>query len=468
MISHRTRGFRANTSTGAARRYIRAVRWVALCSTIAAVAVSSAALLLGCACQGDDSADTDEQRVDLSKIGPVSPDGPKLASIDKLTEIRDKPGPDSNVIGTMRAGALVARAPEPIGKDHCPGGWYPIYPRGFVCAGPSATINLSHPTLAVMKTLPALDAPLPYLYYTTKRTTPIYAWQRAGNSSVREVGKLRARSRVAVVGSWQTELPKKGTVALSMLTDGRFVTTEHLQESSISSFQGVKLDDKAQLPVAFILKQGVRSFQLDGKSATRDDALSPHTMLLLTGKFRTISDMRFWATSDGRWVRHADITMLRRRDKYPEFAQGTQKWADISIVTGTMVLYEGKKPVYATLCSVGQDRFGNPETSASTQMGTFALTGKYVTTSTAGTKPFADDLDVLDVPWAHTMESGQMIHGATWHNRFGIEHGPGNIQLSPVDAAYLFRWAGPDLPEGWHSINKYQEQDPKVLINIRK
>ena len=36
------------------------------------------------------------------------------------------------------------------------------------------------------------------------------------------------------------------------------------------------------------------------------------------------------------------------------------------------------------------------------------------------------------------------------HERFGIDHGPGNLQLSPEDAAFVWKWVDVEVPEGWH------------------
>ncbi len=421
------------------------------------------------ACTGSDHAGENDDTINLAEIPVPPPDGPKLASINKSTPILERPSPTAPVIGTMRAGETVARAKEPISKTQCPGGWYPIHPRGFVCAGPDATTNLAHPTLQVMKTLPAREAPLPYRYFSTTKATSLFEWDRSKPNAVREVGKLRRRSRVAVVGSWSAQTPQGANTNLAMLPDGRYVAADHLEESSTPTFKGTVLDDKTKLPIAFVVKQGIRSWTAEAKSATRGDPIEPQTMVPLTGRFRTRAGVQFWATPTDTYVRHPDVTVVRRRDTFPDFVKPDQKWIDVSVITGTFVLYEGKKPVYATLCSVGMDRLGNPETGPTTQMGTFEITAKHLSTSEAGSKPFAEDHEVFDAPWVHLMSSGQMIHGAIWHSRFGVEHGPGNVQLSPADAAYLFAWTSPVLPEGWHSVlTPADASDSKVIVHIRK
>jgi hypothetical protein len=388
--------------------------------------------------------------------------------VDKTTPVYERPSTDADVIGTLRGGATVARAPQPFTTQGCPGGWYPVRPRGFVCVGQTATLNLSHPTLAVMKNQPNRQAPLPYPYFAATRPTDLYVWDRGKGAAVRTVGKLRRGSRLAVVGSWTATIPEGKTAPLALLPDGRFVQADHLKEDSASNFAGTELKEALALPIAYVVRNGIRYWRLDGKDPHKLKPIANRTMVALTGRFRTVGDLRFWATPDETYVRHRDVTVVRRRDAFPEFATGDQKWIDVSVITGAMVLYEGRKPVFATLCSVGHDRIGNPERSNATAMGVFTITSKHLTTSESGSKPFDDSLDALDVPWALGLSSGQLVHAATWHSRFGIEHGPGNIQLSPRDAAHVFAWVTPELAEGWHSLTKLGESDPKVIVLVRK
>ena len=459
----------------------------------ALAAITSIALVVA-GCNGNNAGAVDDL-LDISEIPVPPPDGPRLASIGKTTSIHERPSANAKLIGSMRAGATVARAEEPVSTSQttqtsrtsqttqtsqtsqtsqCPGGWYPIYPRGFVCAGQDATTNLAHPTLSVMKTKPSLSAILPYQYFSATTATSLYEWDRDKEAAVIEIGKLRRRSRFAVVGSWTAQLPNGRTANLAMMPDGNFVNAAHIEESSVPSLRGVVLDDASKLPVAFAVKQGIRLWALDGNTAVRGAAMEPHTIVSLTGKYRTVGDIQFWATQDGSHVRHQDVTMVRRRESYPSFVVPGQKWIDVSVIAGTVVLYEGKKPVYVTLCSVGSDRLGNPDTSPATRLGTFEIVGKHITMtqssqrSQPGSKPFADDHDAYDVPWVHVLSSGQMIHGAMWHGRFGVEHGPGNVQLSPYDAAHLFAWSSPSIPDGWHSVIKVPDDEAKVIVLIRK
>ena len=436
-----------------------------------ALALCLVASALSPACNGKDDgklASDAGVEPEVPSVPTPPADGPKVAALADMTPIYERPAADSTQLGYLRAGEMLARADKPFSVEKCSGGWYPVRPKGFVCVGDQATNNLLHPTLAVMKTLPRRDAPLPYSYVRATVPTKLYVWDRSRGAAVKEVGKLRAKSRVAVVGSWDAMDPESKMQHLAMTPGGQFVRVADFTEEEPSAFQGVEINEEHKLPLAFVVKHGVHQWKINKGEAIKLAELEPLSTVALTGKFRTLGGEKFWATEDERWVRHKDVTIVVKRHLLPDFAGGEQKWIDISTVTGVMVLYEGKKPVFATLISVGQDRLGDPATSASTQLGTFAITGKQLTTSKPGSKPFEDSFDVQDVPWVQEMSSGQMLHGAFWHNRFGMENGPGNVQMSPADAARVFGWTDPALPEGWHGMTAGAKEPKKTIVVIRK
>jgi hypothetical protein len=398
---------------------------------------------------------------------PVPPaDGPKLGAVAEVVPVLERPAAGATQLGYLHAGALVARAEKPYGTDGCAGGWYPIRPRGFVCAGELATVDLAHPTLAAMKLAPKLDQALPYTYARVLKDTSLFERDPAKDDSVREVGKRRRRSLLAIVGSWKAKGPDGVEERLGLTTNGRFARARDLEPAEPSSFKGVELDAKSPLPVGFVVKRGVRAWNVEKGDAEKLGQLAYHEILPLTGRFRTSGPLKYWAVTDGRYVRHRDVTVVRQRNAFPDFAVGDQKWIDVSVVTGVAVLYEGKKPVFTTLVSVGRDRLGDPKSSASTAQGTFEVVGKQITASKLDPKAAAEHIDAYDVPWVIELSSGQLLHGASWHDRFGIEHGPGNVQLSPADAARVWQWSEPAVPDGWHGVR--QPGAKQTMVVIRK
>jgi lipoprotein-anchoring transpeptidase ErfK/SrfK len=49
------------------------------------------------------------------------------------------------------------------------------------------------------------------------------------------------------------------------------------------------------------------------------------------------------------------------------------------------------------------------------------------------------------VPWALYFNQAVSFHAAYWHNDFGYHHSHGCVNLSPLDARWLWEWAPDDL-----------------------
>ena len=121
-------------------------------------ALALALVLAGGALGCDGSAKTPalSRTQDVVKNAPVPPEnGPKLGVVAELLQVREATDVRAPSIGLLHAGARVARSVEPVSRAGCEGGWYAIRPRGFVCAGGEATLDMAHPTLAAMALAPS-------------------------------------------------------------------------------------------------------------------------------------------------------------------------------------------------------------------------------------------------------------------------------------------------------------------------
>ena len=406
-----------------------ALRGLALCACVLATP--------GCKTPTDDVALSKQDLGAIPKVPVPSENGPKLASIADSTPVFERPAANAARIGYLHAGGRIARAEQPFSKVGCADGWYPVRPAGFVCASGSATTDLRHPTLAAMAIQPLFDQPLPFTYARVSAETPLYERDSSQDGAVREIGKLKKRAGMAVVGSWTAKLPEGSSERLALLTSGKFVKARDLEAAKPSTFAGVELDGKHDLPLAFVVKRGVKLWKLEGDEARQERELEFHETLDLSGKFRTAHGEKFWAAGE-RWVRHKDVTAVLPRSNFPEFVKDGQKWLDVSLVLGTLIAYEGKKPIFTTLVSVARDAAlggavpelpsedGATTTVASPALalGTFEVKAKHVTL--VGADPFVarETYQLYDLPWAVELASGRLMHAAYWHDRFGIEHAP--------------------------------------------
>ncbi len=106
------------------------------------------ALSLGvAACDGGSRAPALSRTEEVVHNAPVpAENAPQLGVVSELLQVREFTDARAPSLGVLRAGARVPRSTEPVSRAGCAGGWYAIRPRGFVCVGVEATLDLRHPT----------------------------------------------------------------------------------------------------------------------------------------------------------------------------------------------------------------------------------------------------------------------------------------------------------------------------------
>lgn len=75
---------------------------------------------------------------------------------------------------------------------------------------------------------------------------------------------------------------------------------------------------------------------------------------------------------------------------------------------------------------------------------------------------------VDEVPFALFFRKGLSLHGTFWHDQFGTPVSHGCVNLSFADAAWLFDWAPPRLPNGWHSAIPLRAHRPSLWVIIER
>lgn len=440
---------------------------------------------------------------------PFEPDGTKLASIAWRTWIYTDVGPARTRLGYLRAGAVVdARGPE-IKNSGCEGGWWRINPRGFVCIGKGATLDLDNQIVRALKHRAKRGRGFPYQYAKSKERSPDRYFKLPSMSQMIEIEGREATGRGPNFQVWaeqngfserldiKVEPPEflRGGASLekpygvkthlhrqvhsgrtssasgfalleSFLHEGRaFGLTSELDVLALDRLDlmkepdvfSVRLEGAATLPVAFHVKGANQLWRLSEEGHfVVEKQLVTRRGFALTGQ-RAKGQMI--ETVDGLWLNASTVRLIEARDTFPSVATGARKWIDISIRDQALVAYEGQRPVFVTLISSGRGGIGeqgdsNPE-GERTVRGTFMIYEKSVSSTMDGDEDRADSYELQDVPFVQYFHRGFALHGAYWHNEFGKERSHGCINLAPEDAAWLFEWTDPEVPEGWHSaLNK--------------
>lgn len=284
--------------------------------------------------------------------------------------------------------------------------------------------------------------------------------------AARQVTVVNRRSGIAVARSFDTGEGEDAR-RFGVLPDGRFIPLDRIEPAQGTTWHGADVR-KIGLPMAFTLRAGVRPWELQkGRAKTLDDEFDARTAIPISGRFRTLRGQRYYFARDGHWIRARDIYLLPKRHKYPEWATGEQKWVDISLANQTLVAWQGRIPVYATLLSSGQDRLGDAKTGPATPRGVFKIKAKHIT-APIDRREVGQRHTVLEAPWTMDLEGDSIaITGAYWIRNFGDAQGFHNIALSPIDARWLYHWSGLRVPDGWHSVTR-GDKDEGTIIYVHK
>ncbi|MEW5854166.1 MAG: L,D-transpeptidase [Myxococcota bacterium] len=138
-----------------------------------------------------------------------------------------------------------------------------------------------------------------------------------------------------------------------------------------------------------------------------------------------------------------DAVALAFHRPRPESLRDDDAWVHVDLQEQVLTAYEGDRWVYATMIRTGRR-------SSPTKPGLFRVWAKihHSTMSGGGRRPYR----VEEVPHILAFNREQALHGAFWHDGFGTPGSHGCINLSPHDARWIFEWAPPRMPAGWHTV----------------
>ncbi len=437
--------------------------------------------------------------------------GPRLFAKALRAWVFAAPSASANKLGYLRAGAWSPTTAKAAGFDGCPGGWFHVEPDGFVCAGPTATTDPNDKTvIATLGTLPDVSRRLPYVYGTVRKPGPIYGRVPTGPELAQaepdlaermstwlaadgEVGAryapqvwLGGASPPDAAQAWATkqsdtlpkflELAAKGTsdavvdhmrpkVGYSLLetflssgrrygvtSDLTLVPIDRLRPIQGSSFHGVEVGKGIALPFAFVPSPDAKYWEYDKQKRKFREAepAEYRAAVHLTGKQQFFHGRLHFEVDGGKWLSDQDASRIDPARRMPAWGKNGEKWLDVNVTKQTLVAYEGTTPVYATLVSSGEAGLGDPAHSTATKRGIFRIHTKHISTTMASDE-VGEEFELRDVPYVQYFEDGYALHGAYWHDRFGVPKSHGCINLAPEDARRLFFFTEPEVPPGWHA-----------------
>lgn len=221
------------------------------------------------------------------------------------------------------------------------------------------------------------------LFGGASENDPVPEWLSGGKRSIRNISDFtvpdssvfadRARrfTGLALVASFPTGEESLNR-RFAVTTDLRLAPTTKLKPDTGSPWHGVELEDVAELPFAFVREQGAVKYVASGDSASRGEELGFRSVVKLTGKIKRVAGERYYVTKEGDLVRASDVGLVVAPRTFPKAAEAGEKWIEVNVTEQTLVMWEGKRPIYATLVSTGREEYP-------TVLGEFRIRNKHIT-----------------------------------------------------------------------------------------
>jgi hypothetical protein len=291
-----------------------------------------------------------------------------------------------------------------------------------------------------------------------KRSDPLPDFLNGGKSPPRIFGEAISPGSGLLLG---TMAPKLGySILRTFLAQGRrygltsrfeVVPTDRLRPIQGSDFHGFRIPQDIDFPFVIVRQPGARIYHYDVEAKKLKPAgpARYRAAIKLSGKQAFFRGKLHYETDSGEWVSDRDASRLDPVKKMPAWGSNGEKWLDINVTKQTLALYEGTKAVYATLVSTGEAGLSDPENSTATKRGIYRIHTKHIT-ATMDSDVVGEEFELRDVPYVQYFDSNYALHGAYWHDRFGIPKSHGCINLAPEDARRIFFWTEPQVPSGWH------------------
>jgi lipoprotein-anchoring transpeptidase ErfK/SrfK len=339
----------------------------------------------------------------------------------------------------------------------CIGAFLQVGPSAWVC-DQAVEIGLRAPIDPRQHTFPATSDGLPFRYFFVGSGGSL-AYKRAEAVDISEPDmELEPGFAVAIVAERVFDGARYGRTGHEL-----WVPMRDLGPVRSFAFQGESIprqSDGGALPVAPEMTSIPFAWVVSDRAKISSRPTAGALTSASRGRFEVVAVLEEVQTFAGKFTRIGDDAWIASKDlRHPVLAEpprevdvaAGERWIDVELATQTLVAYEGKRPVFATLVSTGKGRQG---TALATPTGTHRIWIKLLVADMDNLEDenAARYYRMEDVPYVQYFSKGVGLHGAFWHRSFGQVRSHGCVNLAPLDAQRLFWWTGPHLPAGWTAV----------------
>lgn len=238
-------------------------------------------------------------------------------------------------------------------------------------------------------------------------------------------------------------------------TKGLVAPADRFWQTAGPEFSGVEIDgEKWTLPIGFVMSniKAAPTYRIDveKKIAAPAGSVPKFAHVQLSYDYLDLGGTEYYRLASGDWIRDAHVRVTTPGPRPKEVGE-TERWIDVDISEQTLVVFEGDRPIYATLISSGKESKVKDK-DHSTPRGMWRVREKHTVSTMDGNGTAAGDMpySIEDVPYIMYFHKSYATHGAFWHQNFGSQMSHGCVNLAPLDAKWLYFNTAPAVPSGMH------------------
>jgi lipoprotein-anchoring transpeptidase ErfK/SrfK len=222
----------------------------------------------------------------------------------------------------------------------------------------------------------------------------------------------------------------------TQINPNEWVRSEFLGGALVSRFSGVFLpEDGLPYPMAWMLVSVVPSRQPGASPVDGDLPLQRYTRVNIYAS-QEIEGWRWYQVGTDQWVHQTQVAKVIPVERPADV--DTERWISVDLYEQVLIAYEGDVPVFATLVSSGLSQWATNE-------GLFNIYVRYSRTHMSGAEGQEDFYSLEDVPWTMFFDNDIGLHGTYWHDGFGYRHSHGCVNMSIMDAKWVYEWASAEF-----------------------
>jgi len=220
------------------------------------------------------------------------------------------------------------------------------------------------------------------------------------------------------------------------MTDfGRWMRGDDLSRvSGSSTFQGLEFTSTPRNAFGWVLFEresketpGFAEQDYTGKAYFRYEVVQIYNVT-------QVDEADWYLIGPDEWLEGRLVAAVFPNTTPPEGAENG-RWVEVNLAEQTIAVYDNARLVFSTVTATGVP-------GQWTQPGLFPVYKKVADETMSGsfTQDRSDYYYLEGVVWTVYFDQARAMHGAYWHNGFGVPQSRGCVNLATGDARWVFDW----------------------------